>query len=199
MAVAQSRNLRRDVIDAAVDIVVTEGVGALSMREVARRAGVSHQAPYHHFPDRAHVLGAIAEEGFATLTERLQQALAAPGDPLEASFRAYVDTAVDFPGHFRVMFRPELCDLSVHPGAQHQANLAFSSLIQLARRVAPGDYDEAAIGTLAVALWSQAHGLATLIIDGPLGRTMPEITDTRRLIADVCAFTTRSMRHVLDH
>lgn len=199
MSIAPARDLRREVMDAAVAIVVTEGVGALSMREVARRAGVSHQAPYHHFADRADVLAAVAEEGFATLTDKLQASLASPGDPLKGCFLAYVETAVDFPGHFRVMFRPELCNLDDHPGARRAADQAFSALIQLARRVAPADYDEQDIGTLAVVLWSQVHGLATLIIDGPLGRTMPEITDVRRLIADVCTFITRSMRHVLDH
>lgn len=199
MATATGQSLRREVLDAAVQIVTVEGVGALSMREVARRAGVSHQAPYHHFSDRAAILGAIAEEGFDTLADRLQHALAAPGDPLESCFGAYVHTALDFPGHFRVMFRPELCDLADHAEAKDAADRAFASLLQLARRVAPRDADETAIATLSVVLWSQVHGLATLIIDGPLGRTMPNMADVRTLVADVGAFITRSTRHGIDN
>jgi len=160
---------------------------------------VSHQAPYHHFSDRAGILGSIAEEGFTTLTERMHVALAGPGDPLEACFLAYVHTALEHPGHFRVMFRPELCNLDDHPGAHRAAELAFATLIQLARRAAPPDADEATISTLSVVLWSNVHGLATLIVDGPIGRTMPAITDVHRLVTDVCAFTTRSIRHVLDN
>jgi AcrR family transcriptional regulator len=199
MVTATDHDLRRSVIDVAVGILETEGVGALSMREVARRAGVSHQAPYHHFADRAAILAAVAEEGFTILSNRMHEALAAPGDPMEGCFLAYVRTAIEHPGHFRVMFRPELCTLDDHPSAREAGMRAFEALLQLARRVSRPDADEATISTMSTMLWSQVHGMATLIIDGPLMRTMPETSDLERLVTEVAAFTTRSNRHGIDH
>lgn len=168
--VARESDLRRTVLRAAVGIVEKEGVGALSMREVARRAGVSHQAPYHYFADRSEILASIAEEGFHLLADAFDAVLAGPDDPLEASFIAYVSMAIDHPGHFRIMFRPELCAVEDHENARGAADRAFGSLLTLVDRVAPAGItpDEGLVW--AMGLWSQAHGLATLILDGPLLR-----------------------------
>lgn len=167
-------HLRETVLRAAVDIVEKEGVGALSMREVARRAGVSHQAPYHYFADKSEILASIAEEGFHLLAETFDAVLANNDNPLEASFIAYVTMAIENPGHFRIMFRPELCAVEDHENSRVAADRAFGSLLALVERVAPVDItpDEALVW--AIGLWSQAHGLATLIIDGPLLRKLPD-------------------------
>src|SRR5205809_439421 len=105
-------DLRRTLIDASLALVEEEGIGALSLREVARKAGVTHNAPYHHFPDRGALLAAIAEEGFGRLAQETAAARAAvPDDPLArltACGQAYVRFAIASPAHFRVMFRPEL-------------------------------------------------------------------------------------------
>ena len=182
-----SDGLRSQVLAAAVDIIDKEGVGSLSMREVARRAGVSHQAPYHYFADRAEILASIAEEGFTTLTQRFHETLASDREPTQACLSAYVHVALQFPGHFRVMFRPELCPLELHPHAEAAANKAFEALFQLVRRVAPSNISSDDAFVWAVTLWSQAHGLATLLVDGPLRRKLPTDMNIDDLINSVGA------------
>jgi AcrR family transcriptional regulator len=178
-------HLRETVLRAAVDIVEREGVGALSMREVARRAGVSHQAPYHYFADRASILASIAEEGFNTLADAFHVALTEAGDPSEACFTAYINMAREYPGHFRIMFRPELCAVDEYVGSRVAAERAFGALMQLVRRLAPSDISQDDAFTWAVALWSQAHGFATLLLDGPLLRKLPPGQTVESLISGV--------------
>ena len=88
-------DVRRAVLDGALDIIATEGPEAVSMREVARRAGVSHQAPYHYFGDRAGIFAAISEEGFRNFTNEFRAALDLPGDIASNCLRAYVSCFVD--------------------------------------------------------------------------------------------------------
>src|SRR5262245_54976951 len=102
----KGKPLQRQILDASIDLLRTGGVGALSMREVARRAGVSHQAPYHHFADREAILAAIAEEGFSGLADALHRAregATTTAERLKASGLAYVEFALSHPAHYRVM------------------------------------------------------------------------------------------------
>src|SRR5512133_2304967 len=106
--------LRRALLDASLAVIERDGVSALSLRELARRLGVSHAAPAHHFPDKAALLVEIAREGY----ERFGAALAAAADAapdddarLAAIGRAYVDFALAHPATFRVMFGRELAEL----------------------------------------------------------------------------------------
>jgi len=180
-------NVRDAVLAAAVDIVEAEGLGALSMREVARRAGVSHQAPYHYFADRGDVLAHIAIQGFDKLSEAMTSALAGPGEPAETCFIAYVNFALAHPAHFRIMFRPELCMVETHAGAKAAADRAMGALMMLVRRVGPTEISEIEAFDLAVLLWSQVHGTATLLLDGPLSRKIP----AGRRVDDVVASVAR--------
>ncbi|NDA78115.1 MAG: TetR/AcrR family transcriptional regulator, partial [Actinobacteria bacterium] len=105
-----SETLRETVLKAAVDYIAENGADGLSFRQVAIAAGVSHQAPYHHFSDRKGIFEAIAIEGFEIFTDAMEGALdARPNDPASALLEAYVEFAVGHRGHFRVMFRPDLC------------------------------------------------------------------------------------------
>lgn len=105
-------DLRRELLDASLSLIEEQGLAGLSMREVARRAGVTHQAPYHHFSDRAAILGALSEEGFALLLGSMQEEQArakkSAGARLEAAGLGYVKFALAHPAHFRLMSRPEL-------------------------------------------------------------------------------------------
>src|SRR5688572_22189691 len=102
-------DLRRALLDGAVAAIDEVGPTAMSLRDVARRAGVSHAAPAHHFGDKAGLLSALAAEGFRGLAAELGRA-AATGSFLEVGV-AYVRFAVAHPAHFAVMFRPDL----LHP------------------------------------------------------------------------------------
>lgn len=169
-------DLRRVLLEASVSLIGEGGVGALSMREVARRAGVTHGAPYHHFPDRAAILAAIAEEGFRALARMLRSSIDAipdsqPRRRFEAAGEAYIRFATANPAQFRVMFRPELTDPDSHPSIEAAAFEAFEILVacvtalQAAGQAPPGD-------PLPLVLlgWSTAHGFAALSVDGAISR-----------------------------
>jgi AcrR family transcriptional regulator len=152
--------------------VRTEGLSALSMREVARRAGVSHQAPYHHFADREAILAALCEEGFAQLLSEFRAAVEGVEGPVERlreTGRAYVRWALGHSAHFRIMFRPELVSLERFPDARGVAQEAFGFLVDRVGELVEAGVvpaDQAEVVTMLV--WSTVHGLATLLLDGPL-------------------------------
>ncbi len=101
-------NLRNALIDAAAAVVDLHGLSALTLREVARRAGVSHNAPYRHFEDRAGLIAAVAADGFHMLIEDLTLASGMPEKERAAALaRAYVRFAEDNPGRFALMFGQE--------------------------------------------------------------------------------------------
>jgi AcrR family transcriptional regulator len=150
-------DLRRVLLDTAVAAVAERGAAALSLRDLARRAGVSHAAPTHHFRDKAGLLTAVAAEGFALLGEALAEA----GDFAEAGV-AYVRFATTHPGHFAVMFRPVLYHRD--DPAVVVARDRATGMLRAGARQAFGDDDRLP----ALAAWSLVHGMATLIIDGAL-------------------------------
>jgi AcrR family transcriptional regulator len=165
-------NLRQSLLRATAELIERQGPAALSLREVARQAGVSHAAPAHHFGDKAGLLTALAAQGFELFTTALSQARDAAGaDPMErfaATGRAYVLFAARHRAHFEVMFRPEL----VHPAdpALAQASgAAYAVLTQvIAEAQASGYAAEMDPEVLATTAWSTAHGLATLWLAGNL-------------------------------
>lgn len=153
-------DLRRALLAAALDLVAEHGPAALSLREVARRAGVSHAAPTHHFRHKAGLLTAIAADGYRMLAEALAAAGAKAGS---AAFReqgvAYVAFATEHPAHFAVMRAPYLLD-------NDDADL-------VAARDSAGDQLRAGAATLPgggpatpLAAWSLVHGLASLLLEG---------------------------------
>ena len=150
-------NLRAACVDAGIRLVEEDGPDAVTIRGVARIAGVSHTAPLHHFRDRAELLHEIAERGFDLLLERLDREIRPGSGPLE-SLRtyglAYVLHAVDHPGLFQVMFAP--CDDP--PGeAAYRRLINLCAAAQAAGEV-PGE-DPIRLGLL---FWSTVHGLASL-------------------------------------
>jgi AcrR family transcriptional regulator len=174
---AQSRpaDLRRAVLDASLALIAEGGVGALSMREVARRARVTHSAPYHHFADRAAIVAGLAEEGFALLATEMAAAMKKepPGTiaRFEACGRAYFRFATRHPAYLRLMFRPELASPADHPGVDVAAVGAMQVLVecvaecQKAGTMPPGDPTP-----IVLMSWATIHGLASLWLDGPLCR-----------------------------
>jgi AcrR family transcriptional regulator len=163
-------NLRQALIDAALELIEEQGVSALTLREVARRVGVTHAAPQRHFPDRAALVAAVAEQGFRGLGAHVSEVRASartPAQRLRAIGVAYVEYALAHPAHLRVMFSPEVADKSRHPELAAAAQAVHAALVdqiadaQRHGSVAPGDPDQ-----LSFAAWSMVHGCAVLLIDG---------------------------------
>ena len=168
-------DLRRALLDASLELLAESGPQALTLREVARRAGVSHAAPYRHFADKDELVAAVAEEGFATLRERMLAAAAVARTSIEALERsgvAYVRLALEHPAHCAVMFGRVASDLkqrrvetgSARLGASLDAgHAAYDGLVQLvvaAQRdgfIRAGDPEE-----YAHIAWATVHGIATL-------------------------------------
>jgi AcrR family transcriptional regulator len=163
-------SLREELVDACVRLIEAEGIAAVSLRRVAREAGVSPGAPYHHFPDRAALLSAISARGFELLTQDLAVAVgpsaaAAGSGDVARAVAAYVAFARRRPAHFQVMFRPELSEPEKHPAVQEAGDAALKILTDLVDRL--GAADPHALG---ITLWALGHGLASLTLDGVLAQ-----------------------------
>jgi AcrR family transcriptional regulator len=171
-------NLRRALIDAALWLIAEEGATSFTLREVARRAGVSHTAPYRHFADKIALLAAVAEEGFRAMREYMLEAYAhAPQEPLarfQALGIAYVRFALNHPSHFRVMFGPQITDPTAYPALHEVSQRTFALLVeaivacQTVHKVRPGDPH-----ALALVTWAEVHGLAMLLVDQRVPITGP--------------------------
>ena len=163
------RDLRSELLRTSRELLDEAGPSALSMREVARRAGCTHQAPYHYFANREAILAALVCEGFDELADRLAVAHDGLGSAdlhavLVASGNAYVEFALRRPGVFRVMFRPDVCDPERFPEVVQAGQRARRELARLAKAV----MGDGAQVEAEVLIWSGVHGLASLLLDGPL-------------------------------
>ena len=181
----QHGDVRRLVLNAAIAIIELEGAESLSMREVARRAGVSHQAPYHYFGDRSGIFAAISEEGFTGLAQAFRDVHETEMPATKAGFIAYLNFAREHVGHFRVMFRNDICGVATHALTQTAADSAFDELRLMVSRITGPEIDPNKAFTFAAMLWSLSHGLATLVIDGPLPNKVPPGTDLESQIQAV--------------
>jgi AcrR family transcriptional regulator len=165
-------DLRAACLLAARELLEEDGAGGLSLRAVARRAGVSPTAPYRHFANREVLISEIAVQGYRDLAGCLAEAHPAPRTPADLATVAvaYVQFALAHPALFRVMFS-EPCD----PGNDERAaaTAVISAYVDgLVRRAVPGngaDFD-----ALAIAVWALVHGLAFLHLDGKLDASDPE-------------------------
>lgn len=182
---AEPMDVRRKVLDASLAFIAKEGPDGLSMRDVARRAGISHQAPYHHFGDRAGIFAAISEEGFKMLTAAFREVLTISSHPSRGCLEQYLRMALDHPGHFRVMFRSDICGLGIDEAATKAADESFGELLNTVDRITGGSVSESKRQAWASLLWSIAHGFATLLLDGPLLIKVPQSIGSKQHIEDV--------------
>jgi AcrR family transcriptional regulator len=166
-------DLRTEVLKASLALIQEGGLDRLSMREVARKAGVSHQAPYHYFVDREAILAAIAGEGFSKLGQSLiraaAQAGAEPVKAVESMGRAYVEFALRHPAYFQAMFRADAVPLDRYPDARKREDEAFGKLVEGIGQAFANEPAEVR-RRIAIACWAMVHGLATLILEGSLAR-----------------------------
>ena len=193
---ALAQTLREKVIKAAVKYVADNGPEGLSFRQIAADAGVSHQAPYHHFGDRSAIFGEIALEGFRKFAA-VMGAPARADEDTENCVRLcerYVDFAIANKGHFRVMFRADLCQMHESPETQKAADDAFATLLAAVSEMVGDSASIDEIRVQATAMWSLAHGLATLIIDGPLENKIGKVSDRRALVRSVAQRAAEGLR-----
>lgn len=160
------------LLAAVGELVEDGGVNAVSVRAVARRAGVSHAAPAHHFGDRGGLLAAYAAQGFDAFRERFVEALAdlppdaSVADAARAIGEAYLHFGFAQRAWYQVMFRPEMVDCE-DPVLVESGGRAFASLLALHRACLAPEASDAQVLQVAVAAWSMVHGFVSLHNDMP--------------------------------
>lgn len=194
---AAAIDTREALLRAAVEIADTDGGGAIGLREAARRAGVTHGAPYRHFESQQALVAAVAEQGFRVLMAQAQAAQAAAGSDVLLRFHAvglaYLRFALAHPGQFRVMFGAEAAaDPAVRSAEAAVFALAVNEIASAQRQglIAPGDPQE-----MALLAWSTAHGLAVLTIDGLVQWVGLDATDPERLARRITALMFSGLQH----
>ncbi len=173
-------DLRRAIVAAALEILSETQSHDFSLRELARRAGVSHNAPYKHFAEKGDLLAAVSAAGFEALTKRMNVEAAKASQPraqLFAVLRAYIRYGVENPALYRLMFggylsgpddgRPE-----IERAAAETARALLAGLIRdgaLGKAIPDTPRNERKIAGAILACWSLVHGLTQLIADGLVG------------------------------
>ncbi len=167
-------DLRNALIQAGLEMLSEGGAAALDLRKVARKAGVSHAAPYRHFADKQALVAAINEEGFRGLAERIQSTLrAAPDDPfeqLQGIARAYVQFAQEHPWLMREMFSGLTIEREAFADLQTASKAVFKLYAEVVKRGQErGSIIDGDPRALAGVLWSLLHGVAMLTIENQIG------------------------------
>jgi AcrR family transcriptional regulator len=168
-------DLHTALVRAAMGLLEESGEAELSLRAVARRAGVSPAAPYRHYADREALVSAVAAVGYRELAERLAAAHPAPSTPdqLASVAIAYVQFALERPALFRIMFG-EPCD------RDNDERVAATAAVSLyVRSIVERTFPQADAEALATAVWALVHGLAFLHLDGKLDSATPSVVADR--------------------
>jgi len=178
VAFARSGSLDERLVDVAIELLALEGVESLTLRRIARRAGVSHGAPLRHFAGLADLHAEVAARGFRLLRDavaRSDEELPAGCGPLArlaAAGRAYVACAVEHPGLFALMFRAVAQD-SPNPRLRRDSEQAFDQLLRRVRAAQDGGWHPRRdTRLLAGSVWASVHGLATLWTQGALAQPL---------------------------
>jgi AcrR family transcriptional regulator len=175
-------DLRRAVFEALTAALLEVGPAGVSLRELARRAGVSHAAPAHHFGDKRGLLTAFSADGHRLLGAALRAASDATGGDFGAIGLAYVEFALEHRAHFEVMFQPELLrrdDPELLEAAELSGAFLHAGAARETASVATGDVEAVMIGA-----WSLVHGFATLWLTGNIPAELgPPDALARRIMA----------------
>ena len=177
-------DLRASLLRAALELLHEGGVEALTLRAVARRAGVSPGAPYHHFADKDALLAAVAEDGFVRLHAALTES--APPTRLRSMCAAYVRFALAQPALYAVMFHPELGQSPTMVTVANAALATFEELVAAVAAVSPLP-DDLSRRETALLVWALAHGAVVLHLGGMVRPLSPSLADQERLITQVAA------------
>lgn len=165
-------DLKRVVIETAQEMLREEKGWQFTLREVARRAGVSHAAPYKHFPDKSALLAELATLGFDELREEVARALERPQRSARAEFlaaaKAYINFGTVNPSLYRLMFSADV-DKTAFPRLDEAGASAFAALTGILERgQSSGAFKKQPVRGQAAAAWALVHGFTMLAIDGQL-------------------------------
>ena len=187
-------DLKNALIRAGVEILAKEGVSGLSLRKVAQRAGVSHSAPYAHFPDKQSLIAAISTEGFNQLYAELEAAISPypkhPKKQLLEGVKAYVRFAEENTDTFKIMFSGVLEKEKDYPSFVEISSKTFKLVVgvvqacQNAHILPKGTAD-----LMAVTVWGQIHGIVSLALEGQISHSVLE----RIKIEDIASFAIDQM------
>jgi AcrR family transcriptional regulator len=161
---SKSGDLREACVREATAIIAKGGIDSLSLRDVARRLGVSHQAPYKHFQSRDHILAEVVGRAYASFAAYLEKRSrhTDPYEDLGNLGRAYLDYAQKHPLHYQLMFGTPLPDAKEHPEMMVKAEHAYASLRDTIAKL-PGRAADANLELDALYVWSAVHGLASIL------------------------------------
>lgn len=170
-------DLKNALIEAGIKILSKEGVGGLSLRKVAKQAGVSHSAPYAHFTDKQSLIAAISTEGFKQLYAELDAAISSnAGDPkqqLMGGAWAYVEFAMNNTDTFKIMFSGALEKEKAYPAFVEISHKTFERVADIVSACQDvGVLRPAPVEIMAVSVWGQLHGIISLILEGQVSHVV---------------------------
>ena len=181
-------NLRPALLEAALGLVAEEGTATLSLRAVARAAGVSRAAPYHHFADKEALLAAVKQHGFDQLVACMETEVPTDGprlDRLEACGQAYIRFAVANPELYRLMFGERTFDAEAYPELANSGRCTFQLLLdQVIGAQGDGTFRPGDPLKIALSIWAGVHGITMLLLDGVHPAIWPDPSE-----ADVAEWT----------
>jgi AcrR family transcriptional regulator len=180
-------DLKNALIEAGLEILSKEGVSGLSLRKVARKAGVSHSAPYAHFADKQALIAAISTEGYRLLYEKMQEIqknfIDDPSRQLVEVAWAYVRFAQTDPEQFKVTFSNAVASERDYPALVEMTGKCFNQVVRIVKACQEaGILAPSAPDTMAVGIWSVVHGFASLLIEGQISHLVLERTSVRILL-----------------
>jgi len=187
-------DLKNALIKAGIEILAKEGVGALSLRKVAQKAGVSHSAPYSHFPDKQSLIAAISTEGFNQLSGELRSVIERykddPKRQLMDGALVYVQFAMDNADTFKIMFSGVLEKEKEYPSFVEASRKTFELVVGIVRACQDaGILRSTSPEMMAVTVWGQVHGIISLALEGQISHTVLD----NHVVQDVVAFAVEGM------
>ncbi len=180
-------DLKNALIKAGVEILSKEGVGGLSLRKVAKRAGVSHSAPYAHFTDKQSLIAAISTEGFKQLYTELENAVLPyvddPKQQLKEGAWAYVKFAMNNTDTFNIMFSGVLEKEKEYPSFVEISRKTFNRVADVVQACQDaGILRPAPPELMAVSVWGQLHGIVLLMLEGQISHTVLDRFTIREIV-----------------
>ena len=182
-------NLREAILLTSLQVIEEVGVSGLSIREVAKKAGVTHQAPYRHFSDMEALLAAFAQDGFEKLYTHMSESISKEIKPIEKLLKlgtAYFSWAAEHPDHFRLMFSQNIPEFETSPDLKRAAD----QILELVLTVVQENQEAKNINnkdtrSIARQLWSAIHGTSLLFIDNQFKPFGNNIKSGQQLVTDI--------------